>query len=196
MNRENDLLPWIMGGLLAASAAVAVAVVTHRDAPHNLPSPPQAAASTQAVTAAPAAASASLPSPAAEPAAPAPAPEPSQALEPVQPAGAPIASGSQIWECTTNGQKTFSDKRCGSNAVLRETNTMNIMNPSPILPPARPYPPQSGGEPDYYYPDAQEPGDVDSSYPVVIGYPYIAHRRPERAHRPYRSHSTPIARRN
>lgn len=196
MNRENDLLPWILGGLLVASAAIAVTVVsTHRGAPQSLPAPIAAAASPPIqVPAPPATATPGSPPLPAPVTAMVPPAEPSAALDPVQPAGAPIASGSQIWECTTNGQKTFSDKPCGGNATLLEMNPLNVMNPTPRSPPSWSYPPESSNAPDDYYPDAQDA--VSSSYPVVVGYPYAVHRRPEHTHRPNHPHSMPIARRN
>jgi hypothetical protein len=193
MIRENDLLPWIMGGLSLATIAVAVTVSS------KLPTPVQAAVSVPIQAAAPAAApiAASAPAPAPVPVpvpvpATAPPPDPSLALDPVQPAGAPMASANQIWECTTNGQRTFSDKPCGGHATLREMNPLNVMNPAPRSPPAWPYQPDSSNAPDYYYPDGPDGQDVvNSSYPVVVGYPYTARRRPEHIQRPY--HSRPIA---
>src|ERR1700734_2825725 len=101
MIRENDLLPWIIGGLSLATIAVAVTVSsTIGTAPKKLAAPVQAA------VLAPAQAPAPPPPPPAPPiavSAPAPAPvpattpppDPALTLDPVQPAGAPIASGSQ-----------------------------------------------------------------------------------------------------
>jgi hypothetical protein len=191
MIRENDLLPWIIGGLSLATIAVAVTVSsTIGTAPKKLAAPVQAAVLAPAQAPAPPAApiAVSAPAPAPVPAT-TPPPDPALTLDPVQPAGAPIASGSQIWECTTNGQRTFSDKPCGGNATLREMNPLNVMNPAPTSPPMYPYPPQSGSEPDYYYPDTQDA--VNSSYPVVIGYPYVVHRRPEHTLRSYQPRPTP-----
>jgi hypothetical protein len=44
--------------------------------------------------------------------------------EPALPAG-------QVWQCTVNGQKTFSDKRCGAGASVRQINDINRMDPTP-----------------------------------------------------------------
>jgi hypothetical protein len=193
MIRQNNLLPWIMGGLSLAAIAVAVTLSsTYRTAPKNLPAV-QVAALSPIPAAVPVAAP--VPAPAPAPAtAPDPAPDPSLALEPVQAAGAPIASGSQIWECTTNGLRTFSDKPCGGNATLREMNPLNVMNPAPMSPPARPYPPaytpEPNNAPEYYDPGA--PDTVVSSYPVVVGYPYFVRTRPDHTHRPYHPHPMPI----
>lgn len=190
MSREFDLLPWILGGLATAGIAVAVTVgLAQRTAPSKALVPvAAAAASTQPAMPLVAAAVAAAPIPG-----PAPAPDPALALEPVQPAGEAMAPSSQIWECTVNGQKTFSDKRCGGNAELREIRPINVMNPAPMLPLNRPYQADAGDAPDYY-PDAQD--YVDSGVPAMVGVPYYVHRRLERTHHPIRPHPVSMARRN
>jgi hypothetical protein len=196
MIRENDLLPWIMGGLSLATIAVAVAVSSSiGTAPKKLPTLVQAAVSAATQAPAPAAPiSVSAPASAPVPAMAAP-PDPSLTLDAVEPAGAPMASTNQIWECTTNGQRTFSDKPCGGNATLREMNPLNVMNAAPRSPPAWSYPPDSSNAPDYYYPDGPDGQDVvSSSYPVVVGYPYVVRRRPEHPQRPYHPQSVPVPR--
>jgi hypothetical protein len=204
MIRENDLLPWIMGGLSLATIAVAVTVSSSiGTGPRKLPVPAQAAVSApiQAPVppaAAPAAAPILASAPAAAPVpATAPPADPSLALDPVQPAGEPMAPANQIWECTTNGQRTFSDKPCGGHATLREMNPLNVMNAAPRPQPPWPYQPDSNNAPDYYYPDAPDGQDaVSSSYPVVVGYPYAVHRRPEHTQRPYHPRASAAPRRN
>ena len=194
MIRENDLLPWVMGGLSLATIAVAVTLSsTIGTGPKKLTTPVQAAVSAPAQAPAPPVAPISVSAPAPIPAT-APPPDPSLALDPVQPAGASMASANQIWECTTNGQRTFSDKPCGGNATLREMNPLNVMNASQRSPPTFPYPPDSSNAPDYY-PDGPDGQDVvSSSYPVVVGYPYVVHRRPEHPQRPYHPQSVPVPR--
>jgi hypothetical protein len=129
--------------------------------------------------------------------APAPiAPVAPVAILPATPAAAP-ASGSQIWECRTNGQRTFSDKPCGDKSVLREVSALNIMNPTPILPAAHYYQPEPSYAPEYYQPEAQEPAEV--AYPVVVGYPvlgypYYNRRRPDHTHRPHPAPHGPTTR--
>jgi hypothetical protein len=197
MIRENDLLPWIMGGLSLATIAVAVTVSSNiGTASKKSPAPVQATVSAPAQAAAPAAPPVAVSAPAPVPvAATAPPPDPSLALDPVQPSGAPIASANQIWECTTNGQRTFSDKPCGGNATLREMSPLNVMNSAPRSPPTWTYQPDSSNAPDYYYPDGPDGQDVArSSYPVVVGYPYVVRRRPEHPQRPYHSQSVPVRR--
>jgi hypothetical protein len=194
MIRENNLLPWIMGGLSLATIAVAVAVSSSiGTASKKLPTLVQEAVSAPTQAPAPAAPiSVSAPAPVPAMAAP---PDPSLTLDAVEPAGAPMASANQIWECTTNGQRTFSDKPCGGNATLREMNPLNVMNAAPRSPPTWSYPPDSSNAPDYYYPDAPDGQDVaSSSYPVVVGYPYVVRRRPEHPQRPYHPQSVPVPR--
>ena len=197
MIRENDLLPWVMGGLSLATIAVAVTLSsTIGTGPKKLPTPVQAAVSAPAQAPAPPVAPISVSAPTPVPvAAMAPPPDPSLALDPVQPTGAPMAPANQIWECTTNGQRTFSDKPCSGNATLREMNPLNVMNAAPRSPPTFPYPQDSSTAPDYNYPDGPDGQDaVSSSYPVVVGYPYVVRRRPEHSQRPYRPQSVPVPR--
>jgi len=113
-------------------------------------------------------------------------------------ANPPTPPSSQIWECTTNGQRTFSDKPCGVKSSLRELNPINGMDPTPILPPARSYQPQFAqpqfvDPPEYSSPGTQE--SVESSYPVLVAFPYNVRRPHERAHRPYKHGHGPAPRR-
>jgi hypothetical protein len=174
VDKDSDLLPRILGPLSMAALAIAVTV----GGAYALP-----------------------PSP-AEPALPA-APAPAVAARPTQSATAPAAPINQIWECTTNGQRTFSDKPCGDKPSLRELNPINVMDPTPTLPPTRAYQPQAyqpqiDYPPEYSYPVAQE--SAETSYPVLVAFPYNARlnarRHPDRAHRPYKHAHGPEARRN
>jgi hypothetical protein len=176
------LLPWICA-LSLAGVAIAVMDLANKSAPANSQAPVPAS-----VPVPPAAASVTPPIPApsalrAPP--PSAAPEPVAALEP--PADLP-APGAQIWECTTNGQKTFSDKPCGDKPMLREVSAVNIMSPTPMGPHVRAYESEQGHAPEYYPPSEQE--SADAAYPVVVGYPvrgypYKNQRRPDHAHRPH-----------
>jgi hypothetical protein len=98
-----------------------------------------------------------------------------------QPALASNAAGNQIWECTTNGVKTFSNNRCGSAAVLREVGPINVMDASPASN-VHWYGAGPNDAPDYYDPsyDPSPSQPADNSYPVVVGVPYLERRRPER----------------
>jgi hypothetical protein len=106
----------------------------------------------------------------------------------------PPGPSSQIWECTTNGQRTFSDKPCGGKSSLRELSPINGMDPTPILPPTRSYQPQLDYPPEYSDPSTQE--SAESSYPVLIAIPVNARRPPDHAHRPYKHAHGPAGHRN
>jgi hypothetical protein len=179
MRKDIDLLPWILGALTLAIVAVAIAVgTTHGSAPTASQMPNQTAApplpAVVTIEAPP-------PAPSLEPASP-----PAQ----VQPVAAPVPSVGQIWECTTNGQRTFSGKPCGDKSTLRHLGPLNIMNPTPILQPSRTYQADASYAPDYSYPDTQQ--TADNSYPAVIGIPYAARMRSERTYRPFvRNHAAP-----
>jgi hypothetical protein len=187
MDKDRDLLPWIFGGLSLAAAATAVILGStygnaskHFQAPslvtaHPLPEPP-----TQTV-----------PTPTPTQTMPTPVPAQNLAAADIQTAAPPAQPNGQIWECTINGQKTFSDNPCGEKSSLHEIGPINGMEPTPILPHARSVVPQSSYQPEYSYPD--EPADsyageqpfVSNAYPVFVGIPYREHRRPDRGHRPH-----------
>jgi hypothetical protein len=193
MTEDRDLLPWILGALSMAAVAMAIGVgLTGRAAPAH--------ASSQTISSAPAMATAELnpktqssAAPAGSESAPsAPAstasssaaqasPEPASAqgvgAAQAQLVPAPNAAGNQIWECTTNGVKTFSNNRCGNAAVLRELGPINVMDASPASN-VHWYGAGPNDAPDYYDSGTQQP--ADNSYPVVVGVPYLERRRPER----------------
>lgn len=183
MDKNRDLFPWIFGGLSMATVAIAVTLgSTHGNAPGNAPKNPQAPSQITA-----------HPLPEAEaPIAPAPAPAPAQILAAaqIQTAATPVEPSSQIWECTINGQKTFSDNPCGDKSSLREIGAINRMDPTPILPHARSFVPESSYQAEYSYPGEpvdSYPGEqqfANNSYPVFIGIPFHEHRRPDHGHRP------------
>jgi hypothetical protein len=203
MTEDRDLLPWILGALSMAAVAMAIAVaLTGRSAPAHASGQMTSSASTLATAelnpkmqngAAPAGS-------ASAPGAPAPGAWASTAsasaawssaaqafpalpsaqvvgTAQTQPAPSPNPSGSQIWECTTNGVKTFSNNRCGNAAVLREVGPINVMDASPASN-VHWYGAGPNDAPDYYDPSPQQP--ADNSYPAVVGVPYLERRRPER----------------
>jgi hypothetical protein len=184
MTEDRDLLPWILGGLSMAAIAMAVAVgLTGRTT--------RAHAFSQSASTVPTLATAQLnphtPS-ASVPASTLPAstasfaPAPSVSIPQTQPEPAPNPPGSQIWECTTNGTKTFSNNRCGSAAILREVGPINVMDRSPVAANVHWYGPDSNDSPDYYYPDPPRP--ADNASPIVVGMPYLERRRPQHPHQP------------
>jgi len=60
-----------------------------------------------------------------------PATPPVAAAKPV-----PLPAG-QVWECMVNGQRTFSDVRCGAESSIRQLGPINIMDASSAAPSAR-----------------------------------------------------------
>jgi hypothetical protein len=174
MHEERDLLPWILGALSMASVAIAMTVAsTSKTQPSSDSAPTQSATAYML----PAAAAQTPPAPAAAPT-PIPAPTLSAAQLPIETAPPPT---NQIWECTTNGQKTFSSSRCGANAVLRDVGPINTMRPAPYFY-AGAYPPDSPPAPEYYYPNTQD--SADDSYPMFVALPYDFRHRPDHRHRP------------
>jgi hypothetical protein len=192
MTNRRNLLPWILGGL---SVAVAV-VITVASAGKTAPSlRPASAAATAQVTSAPDLVS--LPAPAAVvaeaamPAVAATAPPPAAQA---QVAAEPALQTGQIWECMTNGVKTFSNNPCGEKSTLLEVRAINTMKPTPVVRYAR----ANGPEPRYSpgYADQNNYSDQDvyseqgpaetgaNSYSIVQGFAFLPRKRPEHPHRP------------
>ena len=108
------------------------------------------------------------------------------------PVNAPTSAPSnQIWECTTNGVRTFSSNPCGTKSTVRQLNPINVMEPAPVYRPAPSYGPAMGSPPAppvrYGYPEqdnADEPA-TDNGYsgsPGVIVVPRARHIRPNNIH--------------
>ena len=198
MYKQRGLLPWILGGLTIAGVAAAIMVSSDRPV---TPSLPQAGAPISAPVSLP------LPAPATE-AAPAPATQVASAVETAdmpdasapQPTAQaqtntePTVQSGQIWECTTNGQKTFSNNPCGDKPSLREVGPINTMDPTPLFAPSRSYEPQSSYQPEYSYPGTQE--SAGTSYPMVVAIPFYERRLPDHRHRPHDHDRGPPPRRN
>ena len=89
------------------------------------------------------------------------------------PSAAPTASRNQIWECTTNGLRTFSSNPCGTNPSLRPLNPLNLMEPTPSYRASPPYVPATESSP-----QAADASYQDSSNAVYPGYLVV-----QRAHR-------------
>jgi hypothetical protein len=189
MKKERDLLPWIFGGLSAAAIAVAFAAVSTHRAEATL-APPAATAHAPSATVLPANTKAqAAPQATSVPAQPDSMPmlAPPQAQTAVEPQ---VQSG-QIWECTTNGVKTFSNNPCGEKSTLLDVGPINSMSPLPAVHYAGAY----GRQPRYVagYPDQSAPTDTEeysdqyaadtggNSYTIVGVLP---RRRPEQFHRP------------
>lgn len=194
MNKERDLLPWIFGGLSAAAIAVAfAAVTTHRDVP-SLP-PPVVAQLPASTAASPA------PIPTTAPTAPPvaePDPAPAPALPLAQTTEAPKIPGGQIWECTTQGVKTFSNNPCGEKSTQLDVGPVNTMKPSTPVHYVRAYGPEprypagyDQSAPDDQYSDQYAAESGGNSYTIVQGVGFIARRRPEHFHPPPPSSHNP-----
>jgi hypothetical protein len=194
MDKYSDLAPWILGGLSMAAVAVAITLsANNRTAPRTLPAPSASIAERL-----PAAAAISPPPPlAAEQLTPA-APPATEALSPMQRSTQPVVAAGQIWECTTNGQRTFSNNPCGEKSSLRNFGPINTMDPTPVLRYARPYQPEQGYAPAYAqdYDNSGTQAYADDSFLAPVGIPFYGHRRGERIHRPYQHAHGPAPRRN
>jgi hypothetical protein len=191
MNKERGLLPWILGGLSAAAIAVAFAAVsTHRTAP-SLPSQVVAAQPLASPPALPAPTIAPAPSPAAALSPTEPNPVPSSTPPPpqVQNAVAPEMPGGQIWECVTNGVKTFSNNPCGEKSTQLDVGPINTMSAAAAIHYVRAYAPEPRYAPGYTdqsargdadeYPDESAAETGGNSYTIVQGVGFVPRRRPE-----------------
>jgi hypothetical protein len=195
MDTDRDLLPWIFGGLSMATVAIAITVgSTNGTAPKNVQAPRQIIVQPLPEV--------EVPTAPARAAAPAPAAAQILAAAQIQTVAPPIAANGQIWECTIDGQKTFSDSPCGAKSSLREIGAVNRMDPTPILPHARSFAPESSYRAEYSYPGEQvdsNPGEqqfADNPYPVFIGIPFHDRRRPDHGRRPHNHDRGPQPRRN
>jgi len=100
------------------------------------------------------------------------------------------APSNQIWECTTNGLRTFSNNPCGTKSTVRQLNPINVMEPPPVYHVTHTYAPPASSTPvrsNYNPPPADSPEDTYTDN-AVNAYPtYVvvtrAHRlRPNNAH--------------
>jgi hypothetical protein len=208
MNKETDLLPWILGALAVSAVAVAVTLGSGSKAPApNLLR--GGAASLSSATSAPSPPATATPSDAAPaaPLTPAPVSDAPLAARPAISSAAPTplsaessAPGTQIWECMSNGLKTFSNNPCGDKSSLVQVRPINTMSSTPLVRSARAYP----AEPVYTQPyaeqnsysdqdDGADPGSAstDNSYAVVQGFAYLPRKRREHPHRPPHQNSGP-----
>jgi hypothetical protein len=110
----------------------------------------------------------------------------------------PLPSG-QVWECMVNGQRTFSDVRCGTQSTVRQLSPINIMNVASTRPSAT-----YGSYPTGYYaprpiePATPEESAADYANDAYWGPGVIAvNPRPIRGHHgPQSNHGHGRARRN
>lgn len=193
MDKYSDLAPWILGGISTAAIAVAITVGSNsRSAPKALPTVSPAIA--KIVPAASAIPQSPPPQSTAEqlpPTAPPGAQIQAQALQPLT---QPQVAAGQIWQCTTNGQKTFSNNPCGEKSSLRDFGPINTMDPTPVFRHPRSFQPDPNYAQDDGYQGSQD--FADDSYAPLAGIPYVVHRRGERTQRPYTKRLGPAPRKN
>jgi hypothetical protein len=191
---DRDLFPWILGGALITTGAIAAAIQfgghspSIAIAPRSSPAPDAVGGSGLAV---------SNPKAQSGSTAPVVPPPPSTAQAPTAAPASELPTG-QVWECVVNGQKEFSDKRCGNGASVMQLGDVNVMD-EPTAPP-QPiygrYPPGYGGpaypSPAPPYPDDQDDADSVAS-DVYPGQQIIVARERARRERLHRldSHAPP-----
>jgi hypothetical protein len=201
MKNQTGLLPWVLGGLSVAAVAVVITVASAgKTAAPSLS--PEGAASAQAAApnspSLPAASSAATVAtePAVATVAAAPAvvptsvPDPETVPPPAAQAQEPAVQSGQIWQCVTNGVKTFSNNPCGEKSSLLEVRAINTMNPTPVARYARTYAPQQyspayADQNTYSDEDAYGEQGADTaanSYTVVQGVAFLPRRRPDHPH--------------
>jgi hypothetical protein len=175
MAEDTDLLPWLLGGMLALSAVAAIAVGVPDSTPGGAPTAPNTTALASTAQAVPGTATG-----AAHSAAPAD-------LSPVVVAAnaRPQLPPGQVWECEVNGQRVFSDVQCGAHATVRQLSESNVFDATAAYGRStpRPYGYGYGPGPDYYPPPgsatdapADEAGAGDPIYTQVI----VVHDRARR----------------
>ncbi len=108
----------------------------------------------------------------------------------------PLPSG-QVWECVVNGQRTFSDVRCGAQSTVRQLNPINIMDVSSTRPSA-PYGLYQTGYTPRPEPPAPEENAADYANDTYWGPAVVAiNPRTMRGHRaPHSNHGHGRARKN
>jgi len=117
-------------------------------------------------------------------------PDPETVPPPAAQAQEPAVQSGQIWQCVTNGVKTFSNNPCGEKSSLLEVRAINTMNPTPVARYARTYAPQpyspayadqnTDSDQDDY--GEQGAGTAVNSYTVVQGVAFLPRRRPDHPH--------------
>jgi hypothetical protein len=217
MNKQTDLLPWILGGLSVSAVAVAIAFVSGNKplspglptrSAVSLPAPATPALSPPTMAApSPAATKTSPPitPPITAPVTPSVGQMTAQDLAPPEVPAESSAPAGQIWQCTTNGLKTFSNNPCGSNSSLVQVRPINTMSPTPLARSTHPYPPAAVYSQPYTeqnsYPDQddyaeQNSANADNSYAAVPGFAYLPRKRHEHPHRPFPHHESGPPRKN
>jgi hypothetical protein len=124
---DSDFFPWILGGLLIVLVAVAIGFVSSDQS-----GPPASAPHIQSS------------------AAPLPAEFSGPPTVTARNSDPPTPAPRRVWECTVNGQRTFSDSPCGTTSTIRQLSEINRMDPTPAPPSVTYYsPPSPSYEPNY-----------------------------------------------
>jgi hypothetical protein len=114
-------------------------------------------------------------------------------------------SSGQIWECTTNGVRTFSNNPCGDKSTLREVGPINTMNATPPIRYVRANGPDPRYAPAYADEAASDQDEYsepvaaesrENSYAVIQGFAYLPRWRTEHPHRPHHHNPGMPVRRN
>ncbi len=109
----------------------------------------------------------------------------------------PLPPG-QVWECMVNGQRTFSDVRCGAQSSIRQLGAVNIMDATSTRPaaPFGLYPTGYAPRPNVpMAPDDSAADDANDTYwgPAIVSI----NQRAMRGHRaPHANHGHARASRN
>ena len=162
MNKQTVLFPWILASLTVGGIAVSAST-----SPTLLPSPPAAASAPPAL-----------------------ATESAPATAPVQSAQAEPKQSGQIWECVTNGVRTFSNNPCGEKSSLVKVRPINTMAPTPVIRYTRANGPDPGyaqryaDQNGYTDQDNSDQGFDDNSDSGVQGFAYVPLIRADHSHRP------------
>src|SRR5271167_1622368 len=113
---DADLFPWILGGVLITTVAVAAVIASTQMPASSTPKVP-----------APSAIGVATP-------APTPPPAPIQAPPTMQPAAQDGLPPGSVWECVVNGERTFSDAPCGARSSIRQLSELNLMDSAGVPP--------------------------------------------------------------
>jgi hypothetical protein len=76
----------------------------------------------------------------------------------IQPNSVGLLPRGQVWECVVNGQRTFSDVRCGAHSSVRQLSQLNVMDAEPAM----------HGPPFHLYDSEYMPAAIDQNAPDFV----------------------------
>jgi hypothetical protein len=166
---DTGRLLWILRGLVVAFAAIPIGISFANTTASNSANTPSHAV-------------AKVPTPVAS--------TTTEAPPAIQPTVRVALPPGQVWECVLNGQRTFSDTRCGVRSSIRQLSQLNIMDATEVSP-VTSFDRYSSG----YIPAAADQNTPDSAndlypYPEV----YVINGRTTRGHlsrHGYHGHARP-----